>query len=64
MDALAARHGLIERILSASGNDNVIAKIVQSLRKCSPDAGAAAGKENGVARRLHDALQLSREPLM
>jgi hypothetical protein len=39
--------------LAASGDDHLVAELVQRFRKAAADAGAAAGDEDGVAGEVH-----------
>ncbi|MNL49754.1 hypothetical protein D3C87_1727120 [compost metagenome] len=44
---------LIQHILTAAGNDDLVAQPVKRFRQRPADAGAATGDENGVACRFH-----------
>src|SRR6185437_10222776 len=45
--------GLIEHGLTAAGNDDLVALLVEGLGEAAADAGSAAGDEDGVARSVH-----------
>ncbi len=45
--------GFVEDLLAATGDDDVIAKLVEGLCEAAADSGAAAGDEDGVSRGVH-----------
>ena len=45
--------GVVENLLAAAGDDDLVAEIVKGLCQSAADAGAAASDEDSVAGGLH-----------